>query len=232
MGCSFQETTIIKRTLVAFVPEIQHHAGIQLLATGGRHIFTFSLHHLFVNFLFCTQVPSPFPNHRVNWSRPTCILESPYKCSMSLAAAACVGSQHEPPHVHCGLQFPSGKWESSHNSLFCSVQDFCSICNVAIILRELGEILRFLLQEIIKYLLGHREKANVLWKWTQDALGQKKKRRSLNSKDVYPMQAYSKVYKTLKQSWEQLLFSCLLGDCPDNKAVVWKVGPPPPLAMF
>lgn len=119
MGCSFQETTIIKRTLVAFVPEIQQHAGIQLLATGGRHIFTFSLHHLFVNFLFCTQVPSPFPNHRVNWSRPTCILESPYKCSMSLAAEACVGSQHEPT---CALWFTIPLWEVGELSQFPFLQ--------------------------------------------------------------------------------------------------------------
>lgn len=68
-----------------------------------------------------------------------------------------------------------------------------------------GRNLRFPLQEILKHLLGHREKVNVVQKLTQDALDQKRKSRSLTSKDVFPIQAYSKVYRTLKQSWEQLL---------------------------
>jgi len=67
---------------------------------------------------------------------------------------------------------------------------------MTIILREMRYVLRFAFQEIVKYLLGHREKVSVLQKLTQGALGQKRKRRSLTSKVVYPMLAYSKVYKT------------------------------------
>lgn len=82
---------------------------------------------------------------------------------MSLAAEACDGSQREPT---CALWFTIPLWELGELSQFPFLQParFCSVCNVAIILRELGEILCFPLQEIVKYLLGHREKENVLWK--------------------------------------------------------------------
>lgn len=36
----FQQITLIKRLVVAFVLEIQQHAGVQLVEMGGRYVLT------------------------------------------------------------------------------------------------------------------------------------------------------------------------------------------------
>lgn len=231
----FLETTVIKRTFFSSICARNSAACRCTIIRDRRktHLYLFppSASLLTLQGYLCTRVPPPFPSHQVNWSRPTCILDSPYKFCMTLAAEACAGSQHDPTHA---LWHAISPWELGGilKFPFLPCARFCRVYNVAIIVRKMGEISHLPFWEIVKYLLGHREKMSVLQKWTQDALGQKRKRRSLTSKDVHPMPAYSKVYKTLKQSWEQLSFSCLLGECPDNRAVVWKLGRPSPLATF
>lgn len=109
----------------------QNSAACQC-AMAGKLILTFPLPCLFVNFPFCTQLPSAFPNHQVNWSRPTCMLDSLYKCFMSLAAKTCDGSQREPT---CALGSSIIPQELGELSQFLFFFFFCSVFKIVQVLQ-------------------------------------------------------------------------------------------------
>lgn len=77
---------------------------------------------------------------------------------MSLAAEACAGSQCEPT---CALGCTISPQELGELSQFPFLQHvrFCRVCNVAIILMEMGEISGFPLQEIVKTSAGSQRES-------------------------------------------------------------------------
>lgn len=158
----FQETAIIRRTfLVAFVPKILARG----CALAGRFILTLPLPCLFVNFSI------PYPDS-LSFSQPPSKLVQTYQHAfLSLQVFHVLGSKNL---WHSSQREPTGMLESSiipqepgelsqfFFPFFFQSSRFCWVCNVAIIPGEMGEVSWFPWWEIVKYLLGHRQKANVL----------------------------------------------------------------------
>lgn len=156
----FQETAIIRRTfLVAFVPKILARG----CALAGRFILTLPLPCLFVNFSI------PYPDS-LSFSQPPSKLVQTYQHAfLSLQVFHVLGSKNlwQPAwaHGYAGVfNYPSGTRRALTIlfSFFFQSSRFCWVCNVAIIPGEMGEVSWFPWWEIVKYLLGHRQKANVL----------------------------------------------------------------------